>query len=238
MDLWTFSPVVFAAGLALIYSKWFAARIVGAGIAVVALAIAWDPGDVDNWYMAIFLAGVGGTLLFVVTPRWLCAVTDKAESPVPSRWLQFNLRRLLAFVAFVSVVCAIAAFRVREDRQFWTPIDRSWSMGTANVVLTQNGNQRGASAVGRWPEAGDNLWIRFQIVLSQGGVDDKFLIGGSQKLATFQSTGVSDYSGAELPAWAKSGRYWAVFDYEIWDGRPGEGRLLKKDSVFSQPNKP
>ena len=84
-QIWALSPLLFAAGFALLYSKEIATRIGGGFIIAVALGIARDPGDADNWYLAVFLAVVGLIVLSVFRPRWLrfsdnnCEETSKPD---------------------------------------------------------------------------------------------------------------------------------------------------------------
>ncbi len=60
-----------------------------------ALAIAYVPGDIDDWYMAIFLAVAGAIVLLLFRPRWL------SRSALNQTSLQFSLRQLLiAMVVF------------------------------------------------------------------------------------------------------------------------------------------
>ena len=79
----------------------------------------------------------------------------------------------------------------------------------------------------------DEQWIRFNLWLTQDNSNDRGLLGGQQRLLDFRSCGVSDYS--DVRKMDRSRAYRAVFDYEIWDGPPDQGKLLKKDSVFSEP---
>ncbi len=102
MNLWLASPVIFLVGLILLYSKWVIARIAGVCIMVGALAIAWSPGDDDNWYMAIILSVIGVFILTLFRPRWLVYPAVKQTG---DRW-QFSLRQLLiAMIVFNLCVC-------------------------------------------------------------------------------------------------------------------------------------
>ncbi len=102
MDPWFASPVIFFVGFILLYSKWVIARIAGVCIIVGALAIAWSPGDVDDWYMAIILSVIGAIILILFRPRWL---VYPAAQQTSARW-QFSLRQLLiAMVVFNVCTC-------------------------------------------------------------------------------------------------------------------------------------
>lgn len=81
MSLWHLSPVLFAAGFALLYSKKLVTRISGGCIVVVALGAAWDPQDVDDWYMAVVLAVVGLAILLVFRPPWLRSMLEMLNNP-------------------------------------------------------------------------------------------------------------------------------------------------------------
>ena len=81
MDLWNLSPVLFAAGLVLLYSKELVTRISGGCIVGVALGAAWDPKDADDWYMAVFLAVVGLVILLVFRPPWLRSWLNNPDDP-------------------------------------------------------------------------------------------------------------------------------------------------------------
>jgi hypothetical protein len=117
------------------------------------------------------------------------------------------------------------------------PSDRSWTTGTITVSPTRAGGELGVRVDGRWPDAGDGLWIRYELWLAQSGSPDVFLVGSANRLAAFQTagTGVSDYSQATafIGRIDRTKPYRAVFDYEIWKGEPTKGELLAKDSVWS-----
>lgn len=81
MSLWHLSPVLFSAGLVLLYSKEFVTRISGACIVCVALGVAWVPRDADDWYMAVFLAVVGLVILLVFRPPWLRSWLSTPDDP-------------------------------------------------------------------------------------------------------------------------------------------------------------
>lgn len=79
MSLWNLSPLIFAAGLALFYSSDRATRVGGVCLAVLALVIAVDPGDADNFWMAVLLGVVGVLAVVVVRPKWLRAETGRPQ---------------------------------------------------------------------------------------------------------------------------------------------------------------
>lgn len=233
MNLWPFSPILFAAGFSLLYTKWIATRISGVLFVVVALAIAWVPDDADDWYMAIFLAAAGGVALFVYPPRWFIFATNTGATSSRRRFAQFDLKKLFIFVAFMSVLFAAVGYRRSSRQNRYAPLNRSWQSGTVVVEIYEIGAEKGVRVLGNWPDATDEQWIRFNLWLTQDNSNDRGLLGGQQRLLDFRSCGVSDYS--DLRKMDRSRAYRAVFDYEIWDGRPDQGKLLKKDSVFSEP---
>jgi hypothetical protein len=106
--------------------------------------------------------------------------------------------------------------------------------GTITITPTEVNGERGLNVTGRWPNCGQELWIRFSLHLTQDNSPEVFLVGGDQQLIAFQKTGtgVSDYrDGVRHIDLAKP--YRAVFDYEIWAGKPSKGELLTKNSVLS-----
>lgn len=233
MEVWLFSPIIFATGFALLYTKWIATRIAGVLVVGVALAIAWSPDDVDNWYMAVFLAAVGGIAFFVYPPSWLVLATDSTGMSSSPRFAKFNIKRLLIFVVFMSILFAAIGYRMSIIRNQYSPLNRSWQSGTLAVDIHQIGAEKAVSVIGNWPDATAEQWIKFSLWLTQDGSKDAFLVGGSHRLSHFKGTGVGDYSDGASNI-DRSRSYRAVFDYEIWDGSPNRGKLLKKDSVFSQ----
>ena len=80
-QIWMLSPLLFAAGLALLYSKEMATRIAGGCIVAVALGTACDLSDADNWYMAVFLAIVGLVVLLVFRPPWIRKWLNNPDDP-------------------------------------------------------------------------------------------------------------------------------------------------------------
>jgi hypothetical protein len=117
------------------------------------------------------------------------------------------------------------------------PADRSWSTGVVEVSPVRDGQERGITVRGKWPDASPDLWIRYELSLVQDGAPEVFLLGGHQPLEPFAryGVGVSDYSGGALGQLDRAKPYRAVFDYEIWQGLPDKGRLLTKQSAFSAP---
>lgn len=118
-------------------------------------------------------------------------------------------------------------------------MDRSWLSGTVSVEPCSDpiGKELGLRVTGEWPDASPDLWIRGYVYLVQEDSAPQLVSGtrGSQLSNTFR-LGVSDYSRGPLRRLAHPDRpYQAAFDYEIWSGQPGRGRLLAKNSVLSEP---
>jgi hypothetical protein len=138
-----------------------------------------------------------------------------------------------------SFIVLIVAFLISgcDRRAPFEPIDRSWHTGTVTVEPYRSGKERGVKVNGNWPDAPQDLWIRHSLWLTQEGGQDAFLSASEQQLANFRNQGTSSYTGGEdyRRHIDRSRPYRAVFDYELWKGRPGKGKLLKKDSVFSEP---
>jgi hypothetical protein len=101
------------------------------------------------------------------------------------------------------------------------------------LTLT-NGSSPGYVLEGVWPGASSNLWLTFDVWVIQDNGRDVFVSGlEGQPLADFQNDMIADYSASVSSLTRPSKRHRLVCDYEIWDGEPGKGILVKKDSVFS-----
>ncbi|MEX0714941.1 MAG: hypothetical protein WD066_00060 [Planctomycetaceae bacterium] len=68
--LWLSSPLVFAAGLALIYARDRAIRVAGFFLGIFALVLASDLGDADNFFLAVVACVVGVVVFIVRPPAW------------------------------------------------------------------------------------------------------------------------------------------------------------------------
>lgn len=142
------------------------------------------------------------------------------------------MRAIPALAMCVSLIgCSADTATVR-------PSDRSWSTGTITLTPTAAGAKLGVSVDAQWPDSVDELWIRYELCLTQTGSPDLFLVGSSNRLTNFQQqgTGVGDYSQSPdfLRHIDRNRSYRDVFDYEIWKGEPAKGELLAKCSVSSR----
>jgi hypothetical protein len=141
------------------------------------------------------------------------------------------------------------------------PSDRSWETGTIHFIIDYDGQevppvlkkrgQLGIYVDGSWPDASPDLWIWYSLSVTQPGSRDVFLeatsrgtrlsdfTGGHTGMAnvtTCHSAGTSDCVDCLRRNLANPDQpFRAVFDYEIWKGEPGKGKLLVKNSVYSEP---
>ena len=81
MNLWLLSPLIFAAGFALLYSKELVARISGGCLAIAALVAAWKPDGLGPLNMAVVLGIIGCVGLFAIRPTWLRVWLDQSDNP-------------------------------------------------------------------------------------------------------------------------------------------------------------
>jgi hypothetical protein len=148
----------------------------------------------------------------------------------------FGRRGELMRTTFILLTC-ISFIGCSADKPRVRPSDRSWATGTITVAPTYANGELGVDVDARWPDCGEGLWIRYELCLAQSGSPDVFLVGGTTRLIDFQTmgTGVSDYSqGTEfIRDIDRKKPYKAVFDYEIWKGKPTKGELLAKNFVSS-----
>jgi hypothetical protein len=155
------------------------------------------------------------------------------DSSKPRLWKLLGLALLLAVVAV-----AFAAFWLTNQRVgFLTPpSDRTW-MGCTFVFTpytSEEGTDIGLHVAASCPNGtSPDLWIRYSLGLRQQGTY-KPLVSSSTPLDDFLRTGTgsSDYT-ASLNRLDPQLPYHAIFDYEIWKGKPGKGELLAKNTVLS-----
>jgi hypothetical protein len=148
-------------------------------------------------------------------------------------------RIALSFVSALALLLALYVLRLhlKQDQFLAAPSDRSWMDGSVTVRPYQEGSELGVKVEGNWPTASPDLWIKYRLGLTQEGSPKGTLVATSCQLSLFQlaGTGVSDYSKGPARHLDLSKPYQAVFDYEIWNGEPGKGELLTKQSVLSAP---
>ena len=119
------------------------------------------------------------------------------------------------------------------------PSVRTWTSGSFVVEPYRDGDELGVRVRGIKFEQADGLHVKYVLSLRQSESPDAFLASGEGPLAAFQNregTGTSDYRAILARSGFDAKRpYEAVFDYELWRGKPGAGELLAKSSVISEP---
>jgi hypothetical protein len=146
---------------------------------------------------------------------------------------RFTLRDVFWLLVVISLLLAWHAERGRLT-PYPPTIDRSWRTGSVNVHFGIENGRYTAGVRGDWPDATPDLWIRGTLWLTQNnGKPDVCIAGASNnKLSeehAFTTIGqLSAFSDPPDP-------FQAVYDYEIWQGEPGRGRILTKQSAFSTP---
>ncbi len=151
--------------------------------------------------------------------------------------LRFSLRTLLLTVMGFAVLMAVIMTvqnRYQRSHIALIPIDRSWCSGSVRVEAkgANSGKTTEVVLTGSWPDASPSLQMRYRIwCVGAEGKHRPLAARTWRDLSQFTSARVL-YEGPQPLA---TSPFRVVCDYEIWDGEPGRGVLLGKNSVFSEP---
>jgi hypothetical protein len=119
------------------------------------------------------------------------------------------------------------------------PSARPVTSGSFVVEPYREGKEHGVRFRAGQFENSDGVHVRYDLSLRQSGSPDAFLASGDAPLNGLQvgkGTGLSSYDAVLARSGFDTSRpYEAVLDYELWKGVPGDGELLSKSSVTSEP---
>ncbi len=159
------------------------------------------------------------------------AAPDSEAAAMPGRY-QFSLRSLLIMVTCYAVLLGLAVIVYQGTKvKHIQPVgDRSWLSGSVTISVESREGETWVMAKGDFPEAKPTHYLRYGIWLIdeegrrrgvQMGTGPGCSLGCSARMS-------NDTVNLQEP-------FRAVCDYEIWDGEPGKGELLCKNSVVSAP---
>jgi hypothetical protein len=143
------------------------------------------------------------------------------------RRFQFSVGTMLLAIAAAALLIGSAVY-LFQDRDRMEPIDRSWSTGTVDIGIRRTVQSVGPVIDVSWPDASPGLYVRFKLWLVNQEGDHMPIESGTDRLQFFGTlAGTVRYP----PPVGEPFR--AVCDYEIWEGPPRHGKLLAKNSAFS-----
>ena len=154
------------------------------------------------------------------------------EPKSPSR-RRFQFSLVTVLLSMTTIGLALALF-VPRIHQAWMnrvpqPMDRSWMDGRMTVRAANAGNDTAVVLNAVWPQPASSHTILYTIWAVNRRNDHQLLLQSCRALGTFDHNCSYDRYPPAVGA-----PFCVVCDYEIWDGEPGSGRLLAKDSVSSE----
>ena len=140
---------------------------------------------------------------------------------------------------FLVAVIGIFVAGCNGGEELKPPSTRTGTSGSFVVERYREGNEHGVRFRAVQFEQSDGLHVRYVLSLRQSGSRDLFLAAGDAPLSGLQlgkGTGLSSYDAVLARSDFDAKRpYEVVLDFELWKGIPGDGELLSKSSVISEP---
>lgn len=168
----------------------------------------------------------------------LPALSPNSSSNAKAK-IRFSLHSLFTITLLGGIVCyaVVSARRGENAISFGAPIDRSWMSGTMAIELESDSTQTTFVLNGDFPDASPGLYLKYDIWLAAEAGEPIIMQGGTMLLEQRfeRSSGGWEHAGGNYRRLVGA-PIRAILDYEIWEGEPGDGTLLQKTSVLSDPH--